>query len=93
MLMVKLLKLVSGDDVVADVTISGDEVILKNPLQVILTREGVAALPFMPLMKGDTLKINKSHCLIIADPNDDCVNHYNEKFGGVVRPPGIQLVQ
>jgi hypothetical protein len=92
--MVKILKLSSGDEVVAEASFADQFVKLRNPLQMVFTGEGIALVPLSPGMKGENIEIDRNHVVYIVDAREDLTNEYNLKFGNIVRPnAGIQIAQ
>jgi len=83
--MIKIVKLVTGEELVADITEANNEINLKNPQKFMLTSEGLASMPLMPLSKDKDYKIASQHVLFIAEPEDDIKNAYNSQYGsGIV---------
>jgi hypothetical protein len=91
--MVKLIKLVTGEEVVAKVDINDIEgtYILNKPIAFVQTEQGVAMVPLSPLVDG-AITVRSSHIVYMADPIIDVVNAYNEKFGGLVMPSSKLMV-
>lgn len=89
--MVKLLKLISGEDVVAKVEDKGESYLLSNPLQTMLTPDGMAMMPLSPVMKGTDILVGKDKIVFMVDVRDELVNQYNARFGGIVKPQ-LQIV-
>lgn len=86
--MIRFVKLLTGEDLVADITVTDDKYELKHPMRYIPTREGIAMGPLVPFMKSEKVEVLASHVVFTAVPDDDVVNAYNEKFGtGIVLPP------
>lgn len=89
---VKLLKLVSGEELIADVEEYSDGFELKKPVQVAMTPEGVAFVPFMPLAEeteNGNLKVLllKEHIMVQKTPVKELANGYSARFGtGLVLP-------
>lgn len=89
--MIKVVKLVTGEDVVADVEFKDDSfgrlVILKNPHRFMVTSEGVGTIPLVPFSDDKTYTINMNHVVLICDPDINIKNGYNSQFGtGIVVP-------
>jgi len=89
--MIKVVKLITGEDVVADIEIvdqsSGKVVVLKKPQRFMVTSEGVGSIPLVPFSNDESYAISLSHVLLIADPDPDIKNGYNSQFGtGIVLP-------
>lgn len=90
---IKVLRLVTGEDIIAQIKKEDDEFVLLNkPQRFIMTQEGVASMPMIPISKDDEYKIDKKHIILKCEPEDEIRNMYNSKFGtGVILPssPGI----
>jgi hypothetical protein len=82
---VKIVKLVTGEEIVAEVNISDKDIVLKNPQKFMLTAEGLASMPLMPLSKDKEYTIPLHHVILTAEPEDDIKNAYNSQYGsGIV---------
>jgi len=88
---IKLVKLVSGDSIIADVSIKDGLVILKDPHTVIPTQEGAGLISYNKIngcVEGDIV-IKKSHILFYKNPIEPLLNAYQEQTGHIVTPGGI----
>ena len=88
---VKLLKLTTGEEVVADVskTEAGLNVAggytCKYPVRIVATREGLGIVPWSPFLKEQSIFIPESHVIFTGEVDDEIANGYNSKFGsGIV---------
>jgi hypothetical protein len=91
---VKVLKLVTGEELVVEITNETDTgVEFVNPVAAVLQRSnqtGGAALGFMPWMHAadGPFLIEKSKIVTIANVAEEVKNGYNQIFGaGIVVPP------
>lgn len=91
---VQAIKLVSGEELVVEITDENDSsVTFKNPVASVLQRSqqtGGAALGFMPWMHAANgpFTIDKSKIICVAEVADEVKNGYNQIFGaGIVVPP------
>jgi hypothetical protein len=90
--MIKIFKLMTGEEVVAEITNESDNsVSLKNCVALVLqpSRDGKLSFGFVPfgaMVDGD-ITISKDKLLFTADASDDLKNSYNTMFGGIVTPP------
>jgi hypothetical protein len=83
--MIKVIKLVSGDDIISEAEVQENFVLLKKPQKFIMTPEGIATMPLMPFSKDEEYKISLSHVVLMSEPEDDLRNGYNGQFGsGIV---------
>lgn len=86
--MIKLVRLHTGEDVLADVTVEGDDVTLNKPIRVVLMPDGSAGMmPFLALSKEEVVKIPSRFIVYQLEPEDELMNVYNSRFGsGIVVP-------
>lgn len=88
--MIKILRLVTGEDIVADIDRKGDLVMLKNPHRLVMTREGLGSMPMCPFAKTTNFEISVHNVLFEAEPEDEIRNSYASATGSiVVASPGI----
>ena len=87
---VKLIRMSSGEDVVATIVNETDSVLeVENAIVAIPTGEGqIGFAPWSPLVsKSDkTLPVNKKFVVYIAEVAEDIVNQYNQMFSKIVTP-------
>jgi hypothetical protein len=91
---IKAVKLVSGEELVVEVTEeTKNNITFKNPVASVLQRSqqtGGAALGFMPWMHSSNgpFTIAKDKIIVVAEVADEVKNGYNQIFGtGIVVPP------
>ncbi len=91
---IKVVKLVSGEELVVEITNETDEAItINNVVAAVLQRSnqtGGAALGFMPWMHAANgpFIIAKDKLICVAEVADEVKNGYNQIFGaGIVVPP------
>lgn len=89
----KIIKMRSGEEVVADVTetIDGRGLMLKNPCMFVPVRrpEGnsLAMVPWSALIDTDEpVRVPLDGILFTAEPLPQLLNEYNSQFGGLVVP-------
>jgi predicted P-loop ATPase/GTPase len=95
--MIKLLKLITGEEIIADVTETQDALELKTPVRVVFTQEGVGMVPYTLLAKSDIISIKNQHVIYVAEPDIEALNAYNSQFGsGLVLPgnsgPNLKII-
>lgn len=90
---IKVLKLVTGEEIITQVkSDDGKEIVLIEPQRFLMTEEGVASLPLIPISKDKQYTISKNHVILIAEPDDNIRNVYNSKYGsGIVLPTNGNL--
>lgn len=84
---VTYLKLYNDNDVVADVSEAiGDpnKIKLTNAVRMVLTQQGPAMIPFCMFSKEKSFDIRKDFVVMVGEVEDELLNAYNAKFGGVI---------
>ena len=89
---VKLIRMWSGEDVVADLTEEKtDSIVVKNPIVAVPTgQQGqIAFAPWSPILKkeGKGLEITKRYVVYISDPQSQIVDEYGKMFSPIATPP------
>lgn len=93
--MIKIIKLITGEEIVAQTTIGVSNGIhtLKNPVRVMYVETGVRMIPFCLLAKDNEIAIQDQHIIYSVDANDELTNAYNAQFGsGIVIPNQTNLI-
>ena len=89
---VKILKLINGDDIIADVNREKDVLEIDSPAKILiqLTEQGVGTslIPWNLYSDEDKFVINKNHIIAEITPGIDMHNQYNQDFGS-----GIEIVE
>ena len=71
--MIKVVKLVTGEDVVADVEFkddsSGRSIVLKNPQRFMVTSDGVGTIPLVPFSDDNSYTISMDHVILVCEPD------------------------
>jgi hypothetical protein len=95
---IKCLKLISGDEVIADID-EGIEglVILKKPLQIMMipnqnNQFGIGLAPFCPYAKDDVVPLRSGAILSIFDPETGMLNEYNTRCGSGIVVPESKII-
>lgn len=87
---IKVLKLVTGEEMIAQLESDITTYTVIKPQKFIMTQEGIASMPFIPFSKDEKFTIQKSHVLVVCEPEDDIKNVYNSKHGsGVIVAKGF----
>ena len=87
--MIKLIMLVTGDHVVANVERSGDTYVLNKPHKLIMAREGLGSMPLCPFSKSDRYEVSAAHVVWEAEPEDEIRDSYASATGSIVVASGI----
>jgi len=92
---VKLIRMWSGEDVIADLKDNlTDIIVIENPIVAIPAGNGqMGFAPWSPLLKGknEELEVNKKYVVYISEPQEQIVEEYNNMFS-VIKSPSKKLV-
>jgi hypothetical protein len=92
---VKLIRMWSGEDVIADqVGDSEDQIVIRNPIVAIPAGNGqMGFAPWSPLLKDKDvdLEISKSYVVYISEAQDQIVEQYEQMFS-VIKAPSKKLI-
>ena len=92
---VKLIRMWSGEDVVADlIEEKEDSIVFCNPIVAVPTGQGqMGFAPWSPLLKGknEELEVTKSYVVYIADTQEQIEEQYRDMFS-VIKAPTKKLV-
>ena len=88
---VKLIKMWSGEDVIADLIKENDDsIVITNPIVVVPSgQQGQVGLaPWSPLLKGKgtELEVTKRYVVYINEPQDEFVDNYRQMFSNIAAP-------
>jgi hypothetical protein len=87
---VKILKMVTGEDVLGTVTDEGDTYLIENPLMLVITGEGgIVSFGWSTYVKENKVRIKKSHVLFCEEALPDLVAQHKEKFSNIVVAPSM----
>jgi len=92
---VKLIRMWSGEDVIADLIDDKDEtIVIANPIVAVPAGNGqMGFAPWSPLLKGknEELEVTKKYVVYIAEAQGQVVEQYEEMFS-VIKAPSKKLV-
>jgi hypothetical protein len=87
---VKLIRMSSGEDVVATVMEDGDELLtIQDAIVAIPTGQGqMGFAPWSPILSKEQkdIPVNKKFVVYIAEVNSDIVDQYKQMFSTIVTP-------
>jgi hypothetical protein len=91
---VKLVKLVSGEEFVAEIVNRDTNLSCKNMIKFMMTpQRQLAMVPLNPFIPQDTVvEFNNSHIMFVSDVEKEVENNYAEQFGGIVTSPSKLIV-
>jgi hypothetical protein len=92
---IKLIRMWSGEDVIADVKDNLTEiVVISNPIVAVPSGNGqIGFAPWSPLLKGrdEEIEITKKYIVYIAETQQEIEDQYQEMFS-VLKTPSKKLV-
>ena len=96
---IKILKLVNGDELLAELIDIGATISMKNPVRIVVMPNkidpktpNIGFAPWAEFSDDKTFYLDKSHVLAIINPIKEFINQYNSMFGGLVVPTGSNLI-
>ena len=97
---IKLIKLLNGQDIVAEVISQTNETVrIKNPVAVVVVPSrtdpktpSVGLAPWAEFSEDKMMSINSFHVMCITTPVKEFINQYNTIFGGIVMPSSKLIV-
>jgi hypothetical protein len=93
---VKLIRMWSGEDVVADlIEEKEDSVVICNPIVAIPSGSGTMGFaPWSPILKerGTELEIPRSYVVYIAETQDGIVDQYKQMFSVIQTPDTKKII-
>ncbi len=98
--MVKLIRLVSGEEIISKVVDSTNGCTIKQPAIILPAGQGrLALVPWLPYAETDQMTIPEKVIAFMVDPKSDLVNEYNRLTSGLIVPdntvsaPKLTLVE
>ena len=89
---VKLIRMWSGEDVIADITKEDtDSITITDPIVAVPSQKQgqIAFAPWSPIIKGkDTeIEVTRRYVVYINEPQEEIVSNYRQMFTGIATPP------
>jgi len=96
MIDVKLIRVVTGEEIIAELLSEDDDTItVQNGLVVLPTNQGVGFAPWATVISKEKPEVTMSrrHVVYIAEVQEDVCKKYNEMFGSkLVMPESKKLI-
>mgnify|MGYP001374222831 FL=1 len=96
MIDVKLLRIVTGEEVIAELlSETEDTITVQNGLAVLPTNNGVGFAPWATVISKEDpeITVSKTHVVYVAEVQEDVCKKYNEMFGSkLITPNSKKLV-
>lgn len=97
---VKIIKLITGEELLAEIMPSGDAVCkIKNPVRIIVMPNkidpktpNIGFAPWAEFSDEKEFVLDKSHVLATMTPINEFANQYNSMFGGLVVPKSNLII-
>tara|TARA_R110000868_G_scaffold2476_5_gene18103 strand:+ start:1053 stop:1331 length:279 start_codon:yes stop_codon:yes gene_type:complete len=87
--MIKILRLLSHEEVLCDATETDTGWIIKEPMLIVPTETGIGLRSFMPYTNIESvgITINKNHVLFDTEPQPELLEKYKELFSKIFTQP------
>ena len=96
MIDVKLIRIVTGEEIIAEVLSETDDTItVQNGLVVLPSAQGVGFAPWATVISKEEpeIEMSKNHIVYVAAVQDDVAKKYNEMFGSkLITPDAKKLI-
>lgn len=98
---VKIFKIVGGDfilgdeqepDPIARATNTNHVVLVKSPIRLIVSENGIMLAMWMPHDQNELVSISRQHIIAEALAVEPLANEYRERMGGIITAPASLLV-
>ena len=86
---VKLIRMWSGEDVIADIVEENTEsIVITDPIVAVPSQQDgrIAFAPWSPLLQKDKLEVTKKYIVYIGDPQEEIIEQFNKMFGKISKP-------
>jgi len=88
---IKLIRLTSGEELIAEIDSSGkeSEITIKDAIIMIPAGEGkIGFMPFMPYTKAEKgLVLKRENVMFMVDPVEELMDQFKQARSGIVTPP------
>jgi len=92
---VKLIRVVTGEEIVAEVVSETDNTVtVQNALVVLPTNSGVGFAPWATVVSKDEpeITVSRNHLVYVAEVQEDVSSKYKEMFGNIITPAEKKLI-
>lgn len=84
---VKVVKLVTGEELLASVTDktdTEDAYLLEKPYVMVMGPEGIGTMPFIPYAESDEVLISRLHIVVVLEPKEAVKQQYSKMVGKII---------
>jgi hypothetical protein len=85
---VKILKLVTGEDVIARVEVAEDVYTIEKGFRLGITQQGLMMAPLCPFSKDNILTISEDKIVFITDPDSEIETEYKNQTSDIITASG-----
>lgn len=96
---VQVVRLISGEEIICEVSYNNGEYTLKNPLRIMMNidrnnqnRVNLGFADWLPYFEDNTFVIKKEHVLFVAKPQKDMITQYTATFSGIMQPTAPKII-
>ena len=86
---VKLIRMWSGEDVIADIVEeTTDTILITDPIVAVPSPQqgNIAFAPWSPLLQKDKIEVTKKYVVYEGNPQEEIIEQYNTMFGKLSTP-------
>ena len=90
---VKLVRLITGEEILGKVIESGNTISISNPVRVVVmpskadpTTPSIGLAPWMEFAEDKAFTVHMAHVITMGNPIREFLNQYNSMNGGIVLP-------
>ena len=86
---VKLIRMWSGEDVIADIIKEDtDSITITDPIVAVPSQQPrqIAFAPWSPLLQKDKIEVTKKYVVYEGNPQDEIIEQYNSMFSKISQP-------
>ena len=86
---VKLIRMWSGEDVIADIIKEDtDSITITDPIVAVPSQKQgqIAFAPWSPLLQKDKIEVTKKYVVYEGNPQEEIIEQYNTMFGKISQP-------
>ena len=95
MINVKLLRIITGEEVIAELVSESDEnITIQNGLVVLPTNNGVGFAPWATVISKENpeITVSRKHVVYVAEVQEEVGKKYNEMFGSKLITPNEKKI-
>lgn len=81
---VKVVKLVTGEELLASVTDQIGVWLLEKPYVMVMGPEGIGTMPFIPYAETEEVVIDKNHVVVVLEPKESIKASYSKMVGKII---------